>query len=80
MSSISKGSDFRERQGATVAKRCAKGSAKHAAVVQGYTYGALFITFNAGGDPHQAEGYFKTITGDTIDAFTIVKAQPIVQR
>jgi hypothetical protein len=73
-------SNYYLKAGATVAKRCAKGSAKHAAVVKGYTYGALFITFNAGGDPHQAEGYFKTITGDTIDAFTIVKDQPLVQR
>ena len=73
-------SNYYLKAGATVAKRCAKGSAKNAAVVKGYTYGALFITFNAGGDPHKAEGYFKTITGDTIDAFTIVKDQPIVQR
>jgi len=33
--------------------------------------GAQFITFNVGGNPNKATGYFKTITGQTIDTFTI---------
>jgi hypothetical protein len=40
------------------------------------TYGALFITFHAGGDPRKAEAYFKTINGDIIDTFSIVKDGP----
>ena len=56
-----------------MAKSCAAGSADAAADVQGYTYGALFITFNAGGDPQKAEAYFKTINGDIIDTFSIIK-------
>ena len=41
--------------------------------------GALFIIFNTGGDPNKAEGYFKTINGETIDTFSIVKSEPFVQ-
>ena len=60
-------------------KRCAEESKDNVAIVQGYTYGALFITFNAGGDPNRAEAYFKTINGETIDTFLIVKSEPFVQ-
>jgi hypothetical protein len=63
------------RAGTTVAKNCAKGTQEYETAVQGYTYGALFITFNAGGDPDQAEAYFKTIHGDTIDTFSIVRGE-----
>ena len=38
---------------------------------QGANYGAQFITFNVGGDPKKASGYFKTISGSTVDTFTI---------
>ncbi len=34
-------------------------------------YGALFITFNVGGDPNKAEGEFVNIDGDVIDSFTV---------
>jgi hypothetical protein len=61
------------KAGTPVAKSCAAGSAGADAVVQGYTYGALFITFNAGGDPTKAEAYFKTIHGEVIDAFAITR-------
>jgi hypothetical protein len=53
-----------------VAKSCALIGSR---VVQGYTFGALFITFNAGGDPNKAEAYFKTINGETIDTFSITR-------
>jgi hypothetical protein len=33
--------------------------------------GAQFITFNVDGNPKKATGYFKTITGQVIDTFTI---------
>jgi hypothetical protein len=64
------------RAGTTVAKNCAEGTQEYETAVQGYTYGALFITFNAGGDPSQAEAYFKTINGEIIDRFSIVKGEP----
>jgi hypothetical protein len=64
------------RAGTPVAKSCAKGTQEYETAVQGYTYGALFITFNAGGDPRKAEAYFKTINGDIIDTFSIVKDEP----
>ena len=35
------------------------------------TYGALFCTFNAGGQPNKAYCYFKDIDGRIIDEFTI---------
>jgi len=38
---------------------------------QGANYGAQFITFNVGGDPKKATGYFKTISGSTVDTFTV---------
>jgi Calcineurin-like phosphoesterase len=66
--------------GTSVAKSCAKGSKEYETAVQGYTYGALFITFNAGGDPQRAEAYFKTINGETIDTFSIVKDEHFVRR
>jgi len=37
----------------------------------GANYGAQFITFNVGGDPKKATGYFKTIAGKRIDDITI---------
>ena len=38
---------------------------------QGATYGALFCTFNAGGQPNKAYCYFKDIDKRIIDEFTI---------
>lgn len=38
---------------------------------QGANFGAQFITFNVGGNPKRATGYFKTISGQTIDSFSI---------
>ena len=38
---------------------------------QGATSGALFCTFNAGGQPNKAYCYFKNIDGRIIDEFTI---------
>ncbi len=37
--------------------------------------GALFITFNYGGDPRKAHGYYKTIEGQILDEF-IITYQP----
>ncbi len=37
------------------------------------SYGATFVTFNVGGDPKKAKGYFKTITGVEVDAYEITK-------
>lgn len=34
-------------------------------------YGALFITFNVGGDPRKAKGEFINIDGDVIDSFAV---------
>jgi hypothetical protein len=34
-------------------------------------YGIQFITFNVDGNPKKARSYFKTISGTTIDTFTI---------
>jgi hypothetical protein len=38
---------------------------------QGATYGALFITFNVAGDPRKATAYFKNISGQVVDQFTV---------
>ena len=38
---------------------------------QGATFGALFITFNVGGDPTMAQAEFMTIRGDVADRFII---------
>jgi hypothetical protein len=38
---------------------------------QGVNYGAQFITFNVDGNPKKARSYYKTISGTTIDNFTI---------
>jgi hypothetical protein len=38
---------------------------------QNATHGAQFITFNDGA-PNRATGYFKTVTGQTVDTFTIL--------
>lgn len=40
---------------------------------QSAKYGALFITFNVDGDPKKARAYFKNISGDVIDEFTLWK-------
>ncbi|GEM_PF-943702 len=40
---------------------------------QNAEYGALFIEFNVDGDPYKAEGYFKNISGQVIDQFTVQK-------
>jgi predicted phosphodiesterase len=68
-------SNYYLKAGTPVAKSCAEGSEDADAVVQGYTYGALFITFNAGGDPTKAEAYFKTIDGEVIDTFAVIRQQ-----
>lgn len=38
---------------------------------QGAKYGALFITFNLGGNPNKAKGEFVNIDGEVIDSFTV---------
>ncbi len=38
---------------------------------QGAKDGALFITFNVGGDPNKAQGEFVNIDGEVIDLFTV---------
>ena len=38
---------------------------------QSAKFGAQFITFNVGGNPKKANGYFKDIAGNTIDTFSI---------
>jgi hypothetical protein len=35
-------------------------------------YGALFLTFGEGEDPHKARGYFKNVDGQVVDEFTLV--------
>ncbi|OGK10754.1 hypothetical protein A2767_06215 [Candidatus Roizmanbacteria bacterium RIFCSPHIGHO2_01_FULL_35_10] len=37
-------------------------------------FGALFITFNVGGNPNRATGYFKSIAGQVVDQFEIIKS------
>jgi Calcineurin-like phosphoesterase len=64
------------KAGMTVAKSCAIWSR----AVKGYAYGALFITFNAGEDPNRAEAYFKTINGETVETFSIVKNTHVMKR
>ncbi len=39
---------------------------------QNATYGAQFITFNAG-DPHKATAYFKNVNNSVVDTFTITQ-------
>lgn len=41
---------------------------------QSAKYGALFLEFNVDGNPYKARGYFKNISGQIIDQFTINKA------
>lgn len=41
---------------------------------QGADYGALFCTFNAGGDPDRAHCYFRDISGKVPDRFDIINA------
>ena len=38
---------------------------------QGADYGAQFMTFHVDGNPKKARGYFKTISGLTIDTFDV---------
>ena len=38
---------------------------------QGAQYGALFIEFHVDGDPNKARGYFKNISGQVVDEFTV---------
>jgi hypothetical protein len=38
---------------------------------QGARFGALFITFNVGGNPKKAHAYFKDIGGKVVDPFDI---------
>ncbi len=40
---------------------------------QNAQFGALFITFNVNGDPNKAHGYFKTINGQIVDEFYVIK-------
>lgn len=40
---------------------------------QGANFGVQFIVFNVDGNPKKATGYFKTISGQTIDTFTIFR-------
>ena len=47
-------------------------SKQYARTVQEYADGALFITFNPGGQTHLARGEFLTVEGDRIDEFEIV--------
>ncbi|AJF61583.1 hypothetical protein QT06_C0001G0748 [archaeon GW2011_AR15] len=42
-------------------------------VVSNFNYGALFITFNVGGDTTKAKGEFKTLNGNVVDSFTITR-------
>ncbi|MBI4674319.1 MAG: hypothetical protein HY741_21970 [Chloroflexi bacterium] len=35
-------------------------------------YGALFITFNVGGNSQRAEGYFKNVEGELVDEFEVI--------
>ena len=60
-------SNYYLRNGAPVVKSCTED------VVEGYAPGVLFITFNAGEDPEQADGYFKNVHNERIDAFTITR-------
>lgn len=41
---------------------------------QDANYGALFIIFNAGGDPKKAHGYFKSVDGRIIDEFDVTRS------
>ena len=45
---------------------------QYARTVREYADGALFITFNPGGQTHLARGEFLTVEGDRIDEFEIV--------
>lgn len=65
-------SNYYLRNGEQVAKSCVEDDE----VVEGYTSGVLFITFNAGGDPDKADAYFKNVNGEVIDEFTITKVAP----
>ncbi|MBI3185653.1 MAG: metallophosphoesterase [Myxococcales bacterium] len=40
---------------------------------QGAKYGALFIDFNVDANPKKARAYFKNISGQVVDSFTILK-------
>lgn len=62
-------SNYYLKNGEVIAKDCTP----DAEIVEGYTFGATFITLNAGGDPNRGYGYFKTIENEVIDEFTITK-------
>ena len=42
-------------------------------------YGALFIVFNVNGHPNKAHGYFKTVSGQIVDEFDIMKGSTTVR-
>ena len=52
---------------------CKQEWAKIYTSTQSAKYGALFITFNVGGNPNKATGYFKNIAGEVVDQFNITK-------
>lgn len=65
-------SNYYLRNGEQIVKSCTEARRTiDPPLVEGYTHGVLFITFNADGDPGRAEGYFKTVDGDVIDSFSI---------
>jgi hypothetical protein len=69
-------SNYHLRNGEQVVKSCTEGrDINGPPLVKGYTSGVLFITFNAGGNPRQADGHFKTIDREVIDSFTIARPQ-----
>ena len=38
---------------------------------QGANFGAQFIEFNVDGNPKKARGYFKAISGTSVDTYTV---------
>ena len=40
---------------------------------QGAKYGALFMTFHVDGNPRKATAYFKNVSGQVIDEFTVMR-------
>ncbi|HET6569373.1 MAG TPA: metallophosphoesterase [Rhodothermales bacterium] len=73
-------SNYYLQNGREIVKSCAPGTADAEPVVDGYTFGALFITFNAGGDPDKADAYFKNIDGEVIDSFSITRPSGLARR
>lgn len=62
-------SNYYLNNGEEVVKDCSE----DAEVVENYSPGVLFVTFNAGGDPTRADAYFKNVHGEVIDEFTIIR-------